>query len=106
MSFNGPYASELALLALFVFVVVLHFACEGVILATGMALVKLLSVGTIRIGERRSLMKSAPKVHGGQVFYYEDGAYYMYQNFAQLIGFLFWLVVLLVLIRIGVVQHG
>ena len=67
-------------------VVVLQFAFEGLILALGSVLVWALSAGRIKVGERRSLGKPPPKLHGGNVFYFEESQCYVYQNYVVLIG--------------------
>ena len=106
MNFGGTYSWELTWVAILAFLIVLQFAWEGLVLTTGVIVVKIFSAGHIRIGDRRILGKALPKINSGQVFYYEGGVCYIYQNFAQLIGLVFWLATLLMLARIGLLHQG
>ncbi|MBU1425528.1 MAG: hypothetical protein KKH12_03030 [Gammaproteobacteria bacterium] len=79
----------IALVAVITLIIVMQFAFDAFILAIGSLIVWVLSAGRIKTGERRVIGKSPPKPNGGQIFYYENSATYMYQNFVALVGLVF-----------------
>jgi len=94
MEFSG--VTSIALLFAFIAVigVASHFAGEGIALATGSVLLRVLSRGLIRPGERRNLFGAHPKPQSGAVFYVENAQHFMYQNYVIAVGVLFWVLLL------------
>jgi hypothetical protein len=85
---------------------VLTLAWEGLVLSTGALLIWGLSWGGIRVGEHRNLSKPAPKANSGRVFYFENGRWYIYRNFAILVGWAFLMLVLIALCMLGFVRYA
>ena len=86
--------------------VVFHFAAEGLFLATGATILRVLSAGHIRAGEARNLFGRSEKVNGGALFYVENAQHFMYRNFVVMIGLAFWLMVLGAVFGYGTYVHA
>ena len=86
--------------------IAVHFAGEALLLATGAAILRVLSAGHIRAGESRDLFGRSEKVNGGALFYVENAQHFMYRNFVVMIGLAFWLMVLGAVFGYGMYVHA
>lgn len=84
----------------------LQVAFEGLILALGSAIVWVFSGGRIKVGESRDLIEPSPKLGGGAVFYYENSHWFVYRNYAVLIGLVAVLSILAAIVGIGINVSG
>ena len=82
-------------------IVAIQFASEIVALAVGSLVIWALSFGRIKIGERRHLGKAPPTLNGGPVFYRVGARWYIYQNFASLLGLVVLLAALTAVFGVG-----
>ncbi len=103
MEFSGLGGLALLLGAFVVLAVAMQLAGEGLILSTGVLVLRLLSLGRLKLGERRNFSRVSPKMSGNFFCYYENGECYVYQNFASLVGLAVWLIGLacLSLLKLG-----
>lgn len=92
MEFSELNGWTLLLGAFVVLAVAMHLAGEGLILSTGFLVLRLLSLGSLKLGERQGFSRASPKVSGNFFCYYENGECYVYRNFASLIGLNVWII--------------